>query len=118
VAACLACGRFPFGIHWAFRALALHRHKTAESSQIIQNANASNYCLHRLLCFRVFQLLRRRSVGQAKSVLPPTMEAKRISIATKHNQIVGVMVLFLIVALFSGPRPIAQLASKMDILNK
>ena len=51
--------------------------------------------------FAFFQLLTGKYVGKAKSILPPSMEAKRISIATKHNQIVSALVLFVVVALFS-----------------
>jgi hypothetical protein len=61
-----------------------------------------------LFFFAIFQLLTGKYVGKAKSILPPEVETKRIAIATKHNQIAGLMALsvfagiFLIVELLRG----------------
>src|SRR5450631_814569 len=61
-----------------------------------------------LFLFAFFQLLTGKYVGKAKSILPLELEMKRIAIATKHNQIAGLMALsvfagiFLIVALLRG----------------
>jgi hypothetical protein len=52
--------------------------------------------------FAFFQLLSRKYVGKAKSILPPDLEAKRIKIATRHNQLVGVMLLAVLTLLFSS----------------
>jgi hypothetical protein len=50
--------------------------------------------------FAFFQLLSGKYLGKSTSVLPHELETKRISIATRHNQIVGVMILSVIVAIF------------------
>jgi uncharacterized membrane protein YuzA (DUF378 family) len=51
--------------------------------------------------FAFLQLLTGKYLGKAKSILPPELETKRVSIATKHNQIVALMLLSLFAALFS-----------------
>jgi hypothetical protein len=52
--------------------------------------------------FAFFQILSGKYLGKAKSVLPPDLEAKRLRIATRHNQLVGVMLLSVITLLFSS----------------
>lgn len=51
--------------------------------------------------FAFFQLLTGKYLGKTRSVLPPEFEAKRVTIAARHNQIVGVMVLLLLAAILS-----------------
>jgi len=51
--------------------------------------------------FAFFQLLTGKYLGKPESILPPELETKRVSIATKHNQIVVLMLLSLFTALFS-----------------
>src|SRR5579864_126825 len=48
-----------------------------------------------------FFQIARKYLSKPKSVLPPELESKRVSIATRHNQIVVAMLLALFVALFS-----------------
>jgi hypothetical protein len=53
-----------------------------------------------LLSLAFFQLLSGKYWGKAKSILPRELESKRIAIGTRHNQLVGMMSLVALAALF------------------
>src|SRR5215469_3559992 len=73
---------------------------TSQAIIVSRDTCLAGLCIF-LFLFGFFQLVTGKYLGKAKSILPPELETKRISIATRHNQIVGALVLFVIGALFS-----------------
>jgi hypothetical protein len=53
-----------------------------------------------LFSLAFFQLLSGKYWGKAKSILPRELESRRIAIGTRHNQMVGIMSLVALAALF------------------
>jgi uncharacterized membrane protein YuzA (DUF378 family) len=67
----------------------------------MSGSNASAVICIVFFLFAFLQLLTGKYLGKAESILPPELETKRVLIATKHNQIVVLMLLSLFAALFS-----------------